>query len=197
MDGSNRPSRLRDYIASEVKGLHSTLRYYLFRAGLNGREQPLDAAADELLNEVVHEALKHEERFAPDAQPRAWLLGIAANLVRRQQSEVFRRGQREPLARDLYPGLEDGMSDDELFDWMIEQSEHVLTEGVDGDELADALLSRVSDDDGRVLRLAILHGLDGAALAKELGVSPGAARVRLHRAITRLRAAFSHEEAAR
>ncbi|MEO8392787.1 MAG: hypothetical protein ABI700_07325 [Chloroflexota bacterium] len=38
-----------------------------------------------------------------------------------------------------------------------------------------------------MLRLAILSGLDGDALARELGVTAGAARVRLHRALNRLR----------
>jgi hypothetical protein len=33
----------------------------------------------ELLNEVVVEALAHADRFQADGQPRAWLLGIAAN----------------------------------------------------------------------------------------------------------------------
>jgi DNA-directed RNA polymerase specialized sigma24 family protein len=40
------------------------------------------------------------------------------------------------------------------------------------------------------LRLAVLHDLTGEALAQELGIKPGAARVRLHRALNRLREAW-------
>lgn len=198
MNRANGQSPLRQYIAAEADGLRTTLRYYLFRAGLGGRGQPLDSAADDLLNEVVAQALDHEERFQPGGQPRAWLLGIAANLVRRRQTDFARRNQREPLVRDLYPGVEDAMSDDELFDWMIERAEIGSVEALERDETATTLLNRVSPDDGRVLRLAILSGLDGDSLAQELGITPGAARVRLHRALNRLRAAYQevkHEEA--
>lgn len=198
MDRANKASRLRQFIESESAGMLGTLRFYLYRAGLGGRGQPLDSAADELLNEVVAEALKNEDRFIPTGQPRAWLLGIAANLVRRRQVEFSRRDQREPLVRDLYPSLEETMSDDELFDWMIQRADVDTVEELERDESAAALLNAVSADDARVLRLAILNGLDGESLARTLGISPGAARVRLHRALNRLRAAHQevqHDEA--
>lgn len=193
MDRANKPSRLRQFIESEANGMLGTLRFYLFRAGLGGRGQPLDSAADELLSEVIAEALAHEDRFVSTGQPRAWMLGIAANLVRRRQVEFARRDQREPLVRDLYPGLEEAMSDDELFDWMIQRADTDTIEQLEQDQAAVALLNAVSPDDARVLRLAIINSLDGEALAQALGISPGAARVRLHRALNRLRAA--HQEA--
>ncbi|MBZ0283217.1 MAG: sigma-70 family RNA polymerase sigma factor [Anaerolineae bacterium] len=198
MDRANKSSRLRQFIEAESGGMLGTLRFYLYRAGLGGRGQPLDAAANELLSEVVAEALAHEDRFIPTGQPRAWLLGIAANLVRRRQVEFARRDQREPLVRDLYPGLEEAMSDDELFDWMIQRADVDTVEELERDQSAAALLNAVSPDDARVLRLAILNGLDGDSLARMLGISPGAARVRLHRALNRLRAAHQevyHDEA--
>jgi RNA polymerase sigma-70 factor (ECF subfamily) len=179
-------SRLRQFIEHESGALVGTLRYYLYRAGL----MPSDADAKELLSDVIIEALEHEARFQGGGQPKAWLLGIAANLVKRRRAEVARREQREPLIRDLH-GDEAGMSDDELFDWMASLTGAV--EELDGGDDAAHLLSRVSPDDARVLRLAVLCGLDGDALAAELGISPGAARVRLHRALNRLRAALGGE----
>lgn len=179
-------SRLRQFIEHESSALLGTLRYYLYRAGLSGRDLPLEAAARDLLNEVVAEALAHESRFRAAADPRAWLLGIAANLVKRRQTDLARRERREPLVRDLFPGLEALMSDDELFDWIAEMAEAPPDELETRQDVA-ALLAAVSPDDARVLRLAIMKGLDGMALAAALGVSPGAARVRLHRALNRLR----------
>jgi RNA polymerase sigma factor (sigma-70 family) len=183
-------TRLRQFIAEETDGLLGTLRYYVFRAGLTGQEQPLDAAASELLNEVVIEALEHEDKFRPSGQPRAWLLGIAANLIKRKQVEVARRSRREPLARDLYPGDQDALSDDDLFDWMASLTGARAALELENDEQVNAMMAGVSPDDQRVLRLAILHGLDGEALAAALGCNPGAARVRLHRALNRLRTSY-------
>lgn len=183
-------TRLRQFIEREAVSLKGTLRYYLFRAGLAGRDQSLDAAASELLNEVISEALAHEASFRPSGQPRAWLLGIAANLIKRRQVELRRREKREPLIRDLFPQLEHDLSDDELFDWMTSLAETTTVDELESNARASALLGSVSPEDGRVLRLAILNGLDGASLAAELGVSPSTARVRLHRALNRLRLAY-------
>ena len=52
------------------------------------------------------------------------------------------------------------------------------------------LLSLASPDDRRVLRLAFLQDLDTQNLARALNVEPGTARVRLHRALHRLRTAW-------
>lgn len=170
--------RLRQFIEEESHVLTRTLGFYLNRAGLT-------VSASELLNEVVVEALQHEDRFNAARQPRAWLLGIAANLIRRKQAELARLDRREPLARDLYPG--DEPSDEEVFDWLARWTGVETLEALESDEAANALLASVSADDAHILRLAILSGLDGEALARELGVTAGAARVRLHRALTRLR----------
>ena len=169
-----------------------TLRYYLSRAGT--ADQPLDAAAQELLNDVVVEALAHEERFRPDGQPRAWLLGIAANLIRRRQVERAKRDQREPLVRDLFTADANVLSEDEMFDRFSALADADPLDEAEG-EIA-ALMHTLSDDDQRVLRLAILTGLDGDSLARELETTPGAARVRLHRALHRLRAAYHAQQKA-
>ncbi len=186
-------TRLRQYIEYESSTLIGTLRYYLFRAGLGGRDLPLDSAAQDLLNDVVAEALEHEDRFRATGQPRAWLLGIAANLVRRRQRDMMQRNQREPLLRDLHPEMEGQMSDDELFDWIAEVAA-TTPDAFDQREDVHALLTALAPDDERVIRLAIMNGLDGEALAQSLQVSAGAARVRLHRALGRLRLVYAQQE---
>ena len=180
---------LRQFIAGESEALLGTLRYYVVRAGLaNGRDSA--PAAGELLNEVVVEALEHADRFKPSGQPMAWLLGIAANLIRRKQSERSARNRREPLVRDLVPRAQDVLSEDELFDRVSSLAVGRPIEDWEATEAALAILAHVSESDRSVLRLAIVHDLNGEALAQELGIKPGAARVRLHRALNRLRAAW-------
>jgi RNA polymerase sigma-70 factor (ECF subfamily) len=186
-------TRVRQFIEYESSTLLGTLRYYLFRAGLGGRDVSLDSAAQDLLHDVVAEALEHEDRFRVTGQPKAWLLGIAANLVKRRQHELVKLDQREPLIRDLHPEMEGQMSDDELFDWIAEAAAMTPDRFDQYDEIHE-LMASLAPDDERVLRLAILNGLDGAALANALQISAGAARVRLHRAIGRLRVAYYKRE---
>jgi RNA polymerase sigma-70 factor (ECF subfamily) len=186
-------TRLRQFIETESSSLLGTLRYYLYRAGLDGRDLPLDAAAQDLLNEVIEEALEHEARFRAAGQPKAWLLGIAANLVKRRQQDMMRRERREPLIRDLHPEVEAQMSDDELFDWFADVAAST-TDAFEQREDVEVLLSALAADDEHVLRLAIMNGLDGVSLAKALKITPGAARVRLHRALGRLRVVYTRQQ---
>jgi RNA polymerase sigma-70 factor (ECF subfamily) len=145
-------------------------------------------AAHELLNDLVVEALAHAERFDATRQPVPWLLGIAANLVKRRQSARARDHRREPLVRDIAGEGSAALADDEIFDRVA-----ALTadpgEPLETQQRVDMLLEPLSKADRRLVQLAILHDLDGAALARELGIQPGAARVRLHRALGRLRQA--------
>lgn len=181
--------RLRAYIAAESGRLLRTLRLYVLRAGL-AEARDAHTAASELLNEVVIEALADAHRFDAARDAGAWLFGIAANLIRRKQSTAARREWREPLVGDMFP--DDGLSEEDLFD-------RVAAFAAPPDDEPDAalavaqLLRPLSPDDRRVLQLAILHDLDGEALAHVLAISPGAARVRLHRALRRLRDALSKE----
>ncbi|MBK8024140.1 MAG: sigma-70 family RNA polymerase sigma factor [Chloroflexi bacterium] len=171
---------LRQFIAQEADTLKATLRWYLRRADL-------DDSADDLLHDVVVEALRHEGRFQAHRAPRAWMLGIAANLIRRRRAERATRERREPLVRDLYPN--DPADDDALFDRVAALAQ-AHSDTPDAQLEVDALLSRVSAEDAEILRLAILHEMDGAAVAERLGITPGAARVRLHRALLRLRGVY-------
>lgn len=67
---------------------------------------------------------------------------------------------------------------------------------IEAQEQAREILSLVSVE--HILRLALLHDLDGQMLAQTLGVLPSTARSRLHRALARLRTAWvQHEQQAK
>ena len=187
-------TRLEQLIESERPALLRTLRYYTLRAGLASIRNA-DEMAEELLNEVVFEAFRAAERLKPDVHPHPWLLGIAANLIKRKQVEIAKRERREPLMRDLLPEIEVALSDEELFDQLP-----VLTAGMlDRLEVKhdiDDLLACVSRSDSDLLRLAFFHDLNREALAKALNLSPSAARMRLHRALSRLRSALAEQREA-
>ena len=184
-DGQASRLRLQTFITEESAVLHKILCQYVLHAGLVGSGDA-DSAAYELLNEVIVEAFVHAERLRPDMQPRPWLLGIAANLIKREQASRAKRERREPLIRDLYARTEATLSEDELFELLPAASEGSMSD-LEANDTINHLLRGLTKSDSDLLRLAIIHDLNGTAIARALGISVNAARVRLHRALDRLR----------
>lgn len=186
--------KILQFLNGEIDALTGILRVYAFRAGLAGGEDTVN----ELLNGTVVEALAHAQRYDATRPPRAWLLGIAANLVRRRQAETARLNQREPLAGDLVEAQATVLGEDELFEQLAHYAGHSTQKDIHAefekrDSLAGAL-GLLSGDERRVIRLFAEHHLDGDALAAALRVKPGAARVRLHRALSHLRRVWFFSE---
>jgi RNA polymerase sigma factor (sigma-70 family) len=175
--------RLKEYIEAETNWLLPSLRFYLFKAGLLYEE----AFVTELLDELVVEALEHAERFDPARQPKAWLLGIAANLIKRRRARTERLERREPLAGDLDTSGQADISEDDIFDRLTIFSGEDLETATGSKHQLTQILASIPDGDRQVIRLYVLMDLSGEALARELNISAGAARVRLHRALSRLR----------
>jgi RNA polymerase sigma factor (sigma-70 family) len=180
--------RLEQFIEAESVSLTKTLRLYVGRAGL-ATGSAIGQVADEILSETVEEALTHADRLKPDILTRQWLLGIAANLVKRRKSELARRERREPLVRDIYHHTEATLSDGDLFDMLSSVPETSLEELEQNQQVAH-LLAGLSPDDAHIIRLAILHDMDGNDLGRALSTTPGTARVRLYRALNRLRSSL-------
>jgi len=212
---------LREFIEDNAESLKGILCSYITKAHLaSGKEIP--EAAQELLAEVVVEALKSADRLDRSGRPpRAWLLKIAANLVMRKQAERINRNKREPRVRDQNIGFQhstpgdpssESRSDAEFFDRIAAQimAEEIrpsdktewarplfipkVLEEMIGEENAEALLALVSAQDQEVLRLSVIHDLDGKAVASALKIKHGAARKRLHVALNNLRAVIPKRE---
>lgn len=184
-------NKLRDFIESHSDDLLRSLRLYALRAGL-AKPNNAEQVASELLSEVVVEALEHADRFDSSRHPRSWLLGIGANMIRRRTTDRTKRERREPLVRDMYGHIEAAMSDGELFEQVTQIALNDESD-LESRETIDMLLADLNEEDRQVIQLAILYDLDGARLAEALGVKPGAARMRLHRALRRLRSAHHVE----
>jgi RNA polymerase sigma-70 factor (ECF subfamily) len=185
-------TKIIECITDNVASLLGILRSYVKRMGLaSGEDVP--AVAIEVLQEVVLEALEHADRFDPTGQPMAWLLGIAIHVIKRKKTELMKRSQRELSFGDLSLIHEEHMSEGELFDQLTAESSAGPDQAIVANEQAELLLSLVSPEDQHILMLAFLQGFERDALAQKLGISPGAARVRLHRALKRLRVAWSEE----
>ena len=183
-------TKIIECISDNVASLLGILRSYVQRMGL-ARGEEASAVAVEVLQEVVLEALDHADRFNPTGQPMAWLLGIAINVIKRKKAELAKRSQRELSMSDLSLKQEEHLSESELFDQLMANSSAGPGQEIAANEQAELLLSLVSPEDQHILMLAFLQGFEREALAQKLGISPGATRVRLHRALKRLRLAWS------
>ncbi len=179
---TDKQAQLKQFIEAEKERLLSILCLYAVRAELAAIERSAEPMAANLFDDLVTEALDRADQFDPSGQPFAWLLGIASSLVQRR---------REWLGKPAEPGKASGgtpaLSEDEVIDRLPRLFGQ---EPEEQDEQKFQLLNSISPEDQRVLRLAVHHDLNGEALAKELGMPPGAARVRLHRALDHLRTAI-------
>jgi len=179
---------LVDFIQGHEAALLGSIRVYVVSFGLaQGAEvQPV---ATEIVQETVIEALSHADQYVAKGRPMAWLLGIALNIIRRRRAAAAKLSQHEwSLSRLALQHSEAG--DERAF---LEQFVPAIQRGpeqeVEDSEQVAALLSLVSAEDQRILRLALLEDFKRTGLAAHLGISPNAARMRLARALHRLRAA--------
>jgi len=185
-------AKIIEFINDNVASLLGIIRSYVKRMGLASGEE-VSTVALEVLQEVVLEALDHADRFNPTGQPMAWLLGIAINVIKRNKAELIKRSRRELSISDLSLIQEEHLSESELFDQLTANSSAGPDQEIAANEQAELLLSLVSPEDQHILMLAFLQGFEREALAQKLGISPGATRVRLHRALKRLRLAWSNQ----
>lgn len=189
---------LTHFVENEAEPFMAILRAYVRKANLvSDNDDELQNVALEVLNEVYIEALKTVTRFDATRSLKAWLLGIAQNLVRRKREELIKRHQHEITISELeYERKQHDPDEDPLeqIAALIKIKSEVRPEyQVEDMEQVEYLLSLVSEPYRKVLHLAYLEDKDGEALAEALGCSYDAALVRLHRARKQLRIAFGKQ----
>lgn len=176
------------FLQEHTDSLKKVLCTYVLRMGLaSGTNVRL--VADEAFQDAVLEIVAHSERFLNVPQPRSWFLAIASNVLKRKRASFARRYRFEVLVSDLAIDPEQE-SEADLLEQLSASSASGPEQTLEAREQVREMLALVSPEDAQVLRLALLHELDTASLARELGINAGAARVRLHRALKRLRLAW-------
>lgn len=132
--------------------------------------------AADLTADVFLAAIDSAGKYRPSSgSPGGWLVGIARHVV----AGEYRRQHRSRNAVDRIRGR--ALLDPDATDRIVERidAEH------DARELYHAL-AVLPRRDRALLELVAIDGLSVTEAAAVLGVSPGAARVRLHRSRTRL-----------
>ncbi|MGQ0833084.1 MAG: RNA polymerase sigma factor [Microthrixaceae bacterium] len=132
---------------------------------------PTDADAEDVTSEVFARAMRSMHTFDPSrGTPRAWLIGIARNAA----NDWWRRRRPE----DPVEAPVDAVANDDP-----------LREALRTERLADLRrhLAGLSEREREVVSLRFAGELSSAEIGDVLGISPTAARMLLHRAITKLR----------
>jgi len=140
--------------------------------------------ADDLVSDAFLTALRQRHVYDPArAGFRAWLYGIASNLVRRHVRDELRALRATARLNSLPAGPSDGLAGDGLAGAVAER----LDARARVARLAGALAA-LSADDREVLLLTSWAGLSPAEIAIALDIPAGTVRSRLHRARRWLRA---------
>lgn len=163
---------------------------YVAKMGL-ATGQNVEAVAAEVFQDAALETLAHAERFNPEMQPRAWFLAIAANILKRHRASYLKRNRFEVLTGNLAQESEQDVLD-RLMDARSGTGEPEQT--LLSRESTSELLAMVAPEDAQLLHMALVQGWDASALGQLMGITPGAARVRVHRALSRLRVAWRQSE---
>ena len=134
----------------------------------------VDAAdAADLLAEVYLIAWRRRDDVPAGDQARLWLYGVARRvLANHHRRQLTQRRLTDRLAAQLTAALDE---------WGDQRSEAAAVR---------AAVAKLPDDDREVIELAAYEGLSPTQIALVTGRSPGAVRVRLHRARRQLRVAL-------
>lgn len=193
---------LRRYLATLEQGgegvqLIRQIRVYLYKAGLENTLSGRDHAA-EILQEAVIEALAAEERFDPARSPKAWLLGIVAKVILRHRERLFRQNKHEIVASDLAASnASSHFSEEELFTHLVALHQDGPEQKTLGAMSAGELLAQLPSADRQMIELNVLHEMNSKEIAQMLGISESNVRVRLHRALKKLKPIWLRQETGR
>ena len=179
---------VREAFIVHAEELLRTICGYVSRGGFVSHAEVAETA-QEIFDELFIIAHKKSKEFDPSRRPLPWLLGIAANLVKQHRDRAFKNKLREPRIRDAV-GQAEGWSDEELFDRFSAIIPADTQHRLEANELLERIFSGLSEGDQEILRLAHEREMDGAEIACELGITQGAARVRLNQALQRARSVW-------
>lgn len=153
-------------------------RHYETVRGLCARVAASDDGGDDLAQETFLRILRHRATFRGSARFTTWSYRIARNVC----LEHLARASRERRMTEQ---------------WGAESL--TATSSADGDDIAqlEAAMRALSTEHREVLVLCRYQGLSFTEIGEILGCTPGAARVRAHRALLALRANYEALEGSR
>jgi RNA polymerase sigma factor (sigma-70 family) len=210
VDSSDIPHEALDQkrraLAEAIEGNYTRLlggiRALVWKMSISDVPSTVDMIAHEILHETVVVALDKAGRYDPTKPAHSWLLGIAANKIKEYMRKTSNRERKTPSVVDIHVskqnrkqntdtvGFTQELTEEDMIDSLLFRSpENPLWQDRINKSF-DELINLVHEADRLVLSLAFTDNLRGKDLAATLGISEGAAYVRLSRAISRLREAY-------
>lgn len=138
------------------------------------------ADAEEVTQEVFVKMITRADQYDGRASVSSWLFAIGANACR-DRLRRSRRGTVVPVE-----ALEEAPSREESVDVHLVDAERRTA--------VRRALARLSEEQREALVLARYHGMPYAEIARVLGISEGAVKTRVFRAMETLKALFSEGE---
>lgn len=138
------------------------------------------AEAEEVVQDVFLKAITRVEQYDGSAPVGSWLFAIAANACRDRLRRTRRAGW-VPIDDILEPGDAGEGVDERLI-------------GEERRSLVRAALQHLTKEQREALVLARYHGMPYAEIAHALGISEGAVKTRVFRALETLRARLTQGE---
>ena len=147
---------------------HIAVGYRLAAAMLNDAGQ-----AEDVVQEATLRAWRSIGQVRSGAQVRSWFLTIVANRSRSMRSSAWWSVIRMPEARRVWPSPADA---------------------ADRREDLSLALRRLTPDERAAVFLRFYEDMTSTEVGAALGITPSAARSRIHRALRRLRVDLGEEE---
>jgi RNA polymerase sigma factor (sigma-70 family) len=149
------------------------------------------ADAEDAAQEGFVKAYLALDRFRPDGRFRPWLLAIVGNEARnRVRSRVRRDGLAERALHALRGGSGQPASDAAPETLAVTPGPELAALAGETQAEVRAAMAMLREDERRVVTCRYLLGLSERETAAALGIPEGTAKSRLHRGLTRMRAAL-------
>ncbi|MDD5368546.1 MAG: sigma-70 family RNA polymerase sigma factor [Anaerolineaceae bacterium] len=178
--------------------LQTDIRIKVAISGLAEGERAIEDLANDVFQDTAEIALRDAEHYDPSKSLHAWLMAIAVNKLREQRRESHNQAKRffetdtpmgaevhSIVANSLQAGDEVALTGEDRLDQAL-YSSSFRTKLEDRELYWSEQLSVVNESDRQVLWMYYLEDLNGPDLAAALGISEGAALMRLARARMRL-----------
>lgn len=184
-------SDLNGFLQEHTAALKNILYAYVLRAGM-ATGANVQLVTEEIFQDTVLQVMALGERFLTVQQPRTWFIRVGLNVLQRRRTNLAKRYRFEVLVSDLAKGVTP--SESEFLEQLTTSAIAGPEQAFEASEQVHEMLSLVSPEDAHLLHLIVLSECDAKTVSLQLGISPEAVRVRLHRALHRLRVAWSAHE---
>lgn len=183
---------IAETIQHSIDKLFKTICIYVRKSHVASGEE-ISKVATECLSEVVERGLRNADRFDLERSAEAWLLGIAAKVILQLKYKQRRDQMREPFLHDLFAGHSIQTLDEHIGQHFPNKER--IDDQLASKDHANKLMSYADSADRQLIYLSVIEQHSAKEIAERLGSTPGAIRVRLFRALKRLRKALETHEA--